>query len=158
MSNIIFRCWDTKLAKYAPGPSNDDIEWSTTIPFKYYESNKSVILQQCTGKQDRFGKWIFEGDILLLIEEWDDGNTETKVKLFIDEDLLWTVEDLQDGPRRWGSNCFSEYCNGSDHLIVIGNIYEGYKSNPEIREMFIKEDLENQKIWEEMENEERSIK
>lgn len=153
MSRIQYRCW-RPCEKRFHGSSNDDINWNTSIPFEVYEKTPGAVLQQCSGKQDRFGKWIFEGDILLLIAEQEEytSHPDIKVKLFIDEDLVWMVEDLNQGARTWGRECLTD-CAETESIVVIGNIFEGHKTDAEIRELFVKEDLENQRIWEQMEAE-----
>ena len=143
MSNHIFRCYDSKLKKYAEGPSNSDINWNTAIPFKYHEAHKSTVLQQCSGKQDRFGKWIFEGDIVRLSSAFDDFTT-VDAEIFINDELRWRARDINQGRNTWGEEDLLDYYD-KDGAVIIGNIFDGPMSVKEITELFREEDEQLQK-------------
>lgn len=99
----------------------------------YY--SEDVVLMQYTGLRDKNGKEIYEGDIV----EYDDldcglSHDEGKAAVVYNDELAcfgWTQDDGCRGclnPFELFSGCQDH--NSSEHLEVIGNIYE----NPELME------------------------
>ena len=76
-------------------------------------------LMQYTGLHDKYGKEIYEGDILKI--DWDDGRYPEhiieKAVYWDDDDACWQLGE-GGSPKKDAKN----------HMEVIGNIYE----NPEL--------------------------
>jgi uncharacterized phage protein (TIGR01671 family) len=127
MSNSkIFRCWDGSKKAFAGGISNKDVDWNTAVAFRYYESHPKTVLQQCTGKKDLQGNWIFDGDIVSFVNDGEvDSHFELRVQ-FDSEEMWWVLKDTNEGKGTWGTERFSDYYN-SRTILVIGNIFEGVK-------------------------------
>jgi hypothetical protein len=81
--------------------------------------NNDLVLMQSTGLTDKYGKEIFEGDILGT----KDGLLNGVVKFNIDLGM-WTNSLLR-------YNNFERLCSIANSREIIGNIYE----NPELAEV-----------------------
>lgn len=123
-SSKIFRCWDHSKKAFAEGPSNKDIEWNTSMSFNYYETHPKTVLQQCTGKKDSRGSWIFEGDIVSF---FNDGQVSEYFELRVEfdiEKMCWILSDTNLDRGSWGIEDFMDYYD-KETIRVVGNIFEG---------------------------------
>lgn len=125
MRDIKFRGWhkgdrDYKTGKlYPPTMMYDEKQGDILI----WARNQPIEITQFTGLKDKNGKEIYEGDILLVDDEYD--KTKHSVVWGGNSYPAWTLDPELDTE----SNCFSEIVNGGNFTMeVIGNIYE----NPEL--------------------------
>jgi len=138
MREIKFRAWNGGKMVFQNLTSNSGI----SIFFGSLERNAEIM--QYTGLKDKNGKEIYEGDILLIPDEWtepilDYGQGPTEPFNHLAEVMLhkeWATFGLtitESG--NWYDKGFCSFegasgINGLDKFEVIGNIHE----NPELLE------------------------
>jgi uncharacterized phage protein (TIGR01671 family) len=122
MREIKFRAWDSELYEMSYSDPLDDLEcassWFNSLEDRDIRASGNIELMQYTGLKDKYGKEIYEGDIVKYLDIMD--------KDVMDE-VMWSFSgfDLRNydhghpydyGDTPWGG------------VEVIGNIYE----NPEL--------------------------
>lgn len=99
---------------------------------------KDMVLMQCTGLKDKYGKLIYEGDILDLYVS-SKKLYRYEVKYEIGSFMLVSQDEIFDFPNVWNdyvyplSQLYYEYQNEENCIYecdIIGNVYE----NPELFE------------------------
>lgn len=129
--DIRFRAWDTAEKCWIPEDafhiSPRGLMMTETDDGEWVEDPIDYVLEQFTGLNDKNGREIYEGDILALSGEFDEGIgvfAHTPV-VFVDGAFTITDEDAHTGPLPI-SQWIDDY--GSEQLEVVGNIHE----NPEL--------------------------
>jgi len=128
MREIKFRAWDTK----------DKMMYEEVVGIDFYNgvldmhpdylckvSMRDCVLMQFTGRYDKNGKEIYEGDYL----SYNIAGNRREVAIVIQDKFGWTFELLNDG--FYGdieTPIIRDKWKHIDHCEVIGNIYE----NPEL--------------------------
>ena len=128
MRDIKFRCWDTENKQMLKVQELDfeDTFYGGRLSIRAdmyndYFDIEDMILMQYTGLKDKKQKEIYEGDILVYIEDGSIG----KVTWNKEEAGFYFSMLLEDGG--YEEEMLSDYIN---NLEVIGNIYD----NPELLE------------------------
>lgn len=98
-----FRVWDTKLNKFIP--------WNSCIRF----DDPDYVIQQKTGKKDRLGNALYEGDIVKLVR--DDWTKLDKIARVVFFHGMWCLMYKADTELHVWYNDF-EYSG------LVGNIFE----------------------------------
>jgi uncharacterized phage protein (TIGR01671 family) len=122
MRELKFRAWD-ESQRYMAYQGTPDLE--TIQSFMHHFSDKE--LMQFTGLSDKFGKDIYEGDI---IGDWFevDGNMEqSRQTVYFDERLGgWMLDFSFNQDRTISVSLYAELADFN--YEVLGNIYENIKS------------------------------
>lgn len=130
MGVIKYRAWDKANQEML---KVDGINWYYKEISCYPEDSlgfsmdlEQIKLMRFTGIKDKYGKEIYEGDILHWIDrsKAGDGTLEDNVIVYWDNEFLaWTVQDND-----WSEDTPPQYLfeyNEPGELEIIGNIYEG---------------------------------
>jgi hypothetical protein len=125
MRELKFRVWDKKTGKYLlPWPNSGFTLFGEVTCFDLigqqfgkYENRllryNDLIIEQFTGKRDRNGDDIYEGDVIYLYDEEERKNVKREVYYdvqMVGYQLRYTREDLANPPM------------GS--ISIVGNIHE----------------------------------
>lgn len=130
-----FRCWKPKEKKF-DGANNHDIDFNKAIAFKSYEHSHKAVLQQCLMVKDMFGLYVFEGDILYILEDLE-GDIETNLREVIVErsGLSWTIRDtncnLTEQKELLEEHVHEDLRQKNLNIAVAGNIFQGKKMSSE---------------------------
>ena len=110
-----FRAWDETIKSYWKGST---VQLSSDGQPFIIDGNMqpqdidNVIIEQCTGVKDKTGKLIYEGDIIHIYLEADNG-------MVINRDIVVEWDDYNCNFDFWQDpECVSEYGE------IIGNIHE----------------------------------
>ncbi|MDD5650656.1 MAG: YopX family protein [Candidatus Nanoarchaeia archaeon] len=122
MRDLKFRAWDKKKNIFA---EHIEIYYDGSFNIGYvedsysgleYDDDKDAILMQYTGVNDKNGKEIYEGDIVLVSQHYEGDYFSPEQKI---------VVKYEDGDYGRHINSHSVY---NYNIIIVGNIYE----NPEL--------------------------
>jgi len=139
MRDIKFRAWDNR-SLFEDTPIMRDMEYIYSYFMQDSRFNENLIFQQFTGLKDKNGKDIYEGDILLIEDQYTNAITDDSRGPLEPSGHLTPVifknsgfgVDILETEDFW-SKGFYDFCNNLDDfgdIEVIGNIYE----NPELLE------------------------
>ena len=121
MREIKFRIWDDKLKVLYTPEMNEEVKDLWELPKMkggILKVDEDVLIMQFTGLQDKNGKDIYEGDILIW---YVNGITRTAPLIYDDQFACFWMTKSKEG--YFIANDF-----GRGEYEIIGNIYE----NPEL--------------------------
>lgn len=112
---ILVQEYDTSCIDGKPTGLESEMSWYEVIP---------ETIGQYTGRTDKNGKKIFEGDAVKVSYRSSDGESETEIKpVTYDEDACCFY------PMRWNESCaWCDYSTEIKEIEIIGNIHD----NPEL--------------------------
>lgn len=124
MRQIQFRAWDKVLKEHLPNVQNhiNSIEWAFGCMLK---SDKCIV-EQFTGRTDKNGKGIYEGDI---IKAWqwihdDDFNLVKNLDEYDIATVYWDDETLSWSIKSDLKHIVTDQLGYLSQIEIIGNVHE----------------------------------
>jgi len=117
MREIKFRAWDKKTRTFIPEKLVTINMKGNIILCNVDGFERNIVLMQFTGLLDKFGKEIYEGDVVEFL--FDRGNGKEKENAKVE----WT--------KYTGYEPFSTYGIDPRRIFIIGNVY----TNPKLKKL-----------------------